>query len=111
MAFQVYITPRAARQMEALPKQDRNRIRPKLMELAETPRPPGSKALEASANIYRIRIGDYRATYCIHGDKLLLLVLRVANRREIYDRKGIRGMVKDARQWLADREKEDEDRE
>ena len=100
MPLRIYICPRAGRQIEALPKVVRDRIRAKLLELADNPRPLGCKMLEASSDIYRVRVGDYRATYCIHDDKLMILVLRVANRREIYDRKELKGMVKDAREWL-----------
>lgn len=106
MALQIYICPKAGRQIEALPKVARDRIRAKLLELADNPRPPGCKALEASSDIYPVRVGDYRATYCIQDDRLMILVLRVANRREVYDRKELRGMVKDAREWLAARRQE-----
>ena len=109
MPLRIYICPRAGRQIEALPKAARDRIRLKLLELAENPRPAGCKVLEASSGICRIRIGDYRATYCIHDDKLMILVLRVANRREVYDRKELTGMVKDAREWLAARSQESRD--
>ena len=110
MALQVYISPRAGRKIEALPKVARDRIRVKLLELADDPRPSGCRVLEASSDIYRIRIGDYRATYCIRDDKLMILVLRVANRREIYDRRELKGMVKDAREWLAARSQDSRDK-
>jgi mRNA interferase RelE/StbE len=101
MALQVYICPRAGRQIEALPKAVRDRIRIKLLALADNPRPSGCKVLEASSDIYRIRVGDYRATYCIRDNELMILVLRIANRREIYGLKELKGMVKDAKEWLA----------
>jgi len=109
MALQIYICPRAGRQIEALPKAVRDRIRVKLLGLADNARPSGCKVLEASSDIYRIRVGDYKATYCIHDDRLMILVLRVANRREIYDRKELTGMVKDAREWLAARSHDSRD--
>src|SRR5450759_3104874 len=110
MALQIYICPRAGRQIEALPKTVRDRIHVKLVGLADNARPSGCKVLEASSDIYRIRVGDYRATYCIHDDRLMILVLRVANRREIYDRKELKGMVKDAREWLAARSHDSRDK-
>ena len=106
MAYKVYVCPRAGRQIEAMPQAAMVRVRAKLLELSDNPRPHGCKALEGASDIYRIRVGDYRATYCIHDNKLLILVLRVASRREIYDRKDIRGMVKDAREWLSARRQE-----
>jgi len=110
MALPVYICPRAGRQIEALPKAVRDRIRGKLLGLSDNPRPSGCKVLEASSDIYRIRAGDYRVTYCIRDDRLMILVLRVANRREIYDRKQLKGMVRDAREWLAARSQDSRDK-
>lgn len=109
MPFRVYIAPRAGRQIESLPRAARDKIKLALLALADDPRPPGCKTLEAALGIYRIRVGDYRATYCIQDDRLVLLVLRVADRKEIYSRKELRGMVRDAREWLAARERGDEE--
>ena len=55
-----------------------------LRGLEADPRPPGSLKLQGSEALYRIRIGDYRVVYEIHEAVLVVLVVRIAHRREIY---------------------------
>ena len=52
--------------------------------LAENPRPPNAELLAGPVNIWRVRAGDYRILYTIKDDVLLVLVLRIGHRREIY---------------------------
>ena len=52
-------------------------------KLALVPRPPGCKKLKGR-DAYRIRIGEYRVIYEIHDDVLIVLIIRVAHRREAY---------------------------
>jgi mRNA interferase RelE/StbE len=55
-----------------------------ISKLANNPRPVGCKKLRGW-DAYRIRIGDYRVIYEIHDDVLIVLVVRVAHRREAYN--------------------------
>lgn len=84
MAYAVFILPAAARQLEKLEAGARRRIRLAIDGLAEAPRPSGCKKLSASENAYRIRVGDYRVLYEIEDRRLVVLVVRVAHRREAY---------------------------
>lgn len=52
--------------------------------LAEDPRPHGCKKLAGADRTYRIRVGEYRVLYEIEDDVLVVLVIRVAHRREVY---------------------------
>ncbi|MEK7411986.1 MAG: type II toxin-antitoxin system RelE/ParE family toxin [Planctomycetota bacterium] len=52
--------------------------------LAHNPRPPGAKKLVGGAGEWCIRVGDYRIVYEVHGGRLVVLVVRVAHRREVY---------------------------
>ena len=52
--------------------------------LADNPRPRGVEKLEGRENRYRIRVGDYRVIYEIHDEVLLVLVVRIGHRREVY---------------------------
>jgi mRNA interferase RelE/StbE len=52
--------------------------------LADNPRPPGVQKLSAEDNVYRLRAGDYRVLYQIVDRQLLVLVVRVRHRREVY---------------------------
>lgn len=61
---------------------------PKVIEavtvLAEDPHPIGSKKLRGSERMYRIRVGDYRVVYSIFSDELIIEVVRVSHRKDIY---------------------------
>jgi mRNA interferase RelE/StbE len=82
--YDVAILPAALKQLQALPKKDRQRIRDRIDSLAEDPRPPRVKALKGGEGYLRLRVGDYRVVYAVHDDQLLVVVIRVAHRREAY---------------------------
>jgi mRNA interferase RelE/StbE len=84
MPHAVFVVPAAARQIEKLDAGVRRRVRHAIDALAETPRPGGCKKLSATENAYRIRVGDYRVLYEIQDRRLIVLVVRVAHRREVY---------------------------
>jgi mRNA interferase RelE/StbE len=74
----------AARELAVLPKSIQQRIKTKIDSLALNPHPPGSAKMEGAGNVYRIRIGDYRVVYSIDRGELIVLVIRVRHRREVY---------------------------
>jgi mRNA interferase RelE/StbE len=83
--YTVDFTPAAARQFRKLPRNVQAVLRPAIDALAEEPRPPGVKKLTSTEQgTYRIREGDYRIVYDIEDDILLVLVVRVGHRREVY---------------------------
>jgi mRNA interferase RelE/StbE len=86
MAYQVTITPAADRKIAKLPVDVRRRIADRLAGLSGDPRPPGSVKLTGE-NAYRARVGDYRIIYTIHDDRLIVLVIDVGHRRDIYRRR------------------------
>lgn len=86
MSYRVEFTKKAQKQLKALPSVVEERIQPKIAALANEPRPIGATKLEGEDNQYRIRVGDYRILYEIRDDVLLVLVVRVAHRREVYKR-------------------------
>lgn len=53
--------------------------------LAQNPRPPGARALQGRPGI-RVRVGDYRIIYTIEDDVLVVVVVRLGHRRDVYDR-------------------------
>lgn len=92
MRYHVALLPDAERALEKLAVGDRRsaqRIVAALRELAIDPRPVGARALAGSpGQIFRIRIGDYRVVYRIEDARLVVTVIRVAHRREVYRRHG-----------------------
>ena len=85
MAYTVELSPAAERQLRALVKPLRDRIIARLLDLQQEPRPPGVKKL--SDDTYRIRVGEYRILYDISEHALVVLVLAVGHRRDVYRRR------------------------
>jgi len=73
----------AQKQLAKIDRQDHPRIISAIRSLADDPRPPGSKKLSGRP-AWRIRIGPYRVIYEIYDDRLLVLVVTVGHRREVY---------------------------
>ena len=82
--YRIEFTPAAARGLESLPRKDLVRIAAKIEALTSDPRPPGCVKLKGSEDINRIRVGDYRVLYQVKDHILLVLVVKVAHRRDAY---------------------------
>ena len=82
---EVRLHPSAVRQYRRLQGSLRERIASAIDDLAVTPRPPGAAKL-AGRDDYRVRVGDYRVVYAIDDDERLIIVARIAHRREAYRR-------------------------
>jgi mRNA interferase RelE/StbE len=84
----IVFRPSAARAFAALPAAMQARISRRLVAMEDHPRPSGIKALAgAAAGAYRLRVGDYRVIYEVHDDQVVVLVLAIGHRREIYRQK------------------------
>ena len=81
--YSVLIQPSAAKELEKLPVEQRRRIGKKIRSLADEPRPYGCEKLSGD-DLYRIRQGDYRVVYSIEDKVLVVLVVRVGHRRDVY---------------------------
>jgi len=87
MIYEVTLAPAAARQLRKFDPQVRRRIQAAIELLANDPRPPTATRLVGGAGEWRVRTGDYRIIYEIEENRLLVLVLNVGHRREIYQRR------------------------
>jgi len=83
--YSVELKVSARKELERLPAKLIERIFPKLEGLASDPRPAGCKKLKGGQREWRIRVGDYRVVYTIDDEKLLVSVMRVRHRSEVYD--------------------------
>jgi len=87
MTYTIEISTSAAKAVDKLEKANRLRVVGAIELLSVDPRPPGAKMLRGGEQgRWRVRVGDYRIVYTIEDDRLLILVLRMAHRREVYDR-------------------------
>jgi mRNA interferase RelE/StbE len=84
-SYRVLIKPSAAKEIEAVDqKKDRQRIVASILALADHPRPAGCEKLAGESDRYRIRVGRYRVVYSIADDELVVLIVRVADRKDVY---------------------------
>ncbi len=82
--YTVRFASTATRDFRRLPVQIQDRVRFAIRRLAVNPRPPGVRKLSGNAADYRIRVGQYRVLYDIHDAEILVYIVRIGHRREVY---------------------------
>lgn len=82
--YDVQLTASAARAFRKLDGPARHKLGRVIDGLANNPRPPGVTKLEGEADLYRVRSGDYRIIYTIRDKLLLVLVIAIGHRKDIY---------------------------
>ena len=83
--YRIELKPAAERDLKRIKNQAvLRRIARAIEALAENPRPPGAQAIQGGGSPFRIRVGDYRILYNIEDRVLLVLVVRIGHRREVY---------------------------
>ena len=83
MTYTIEILSSAQKRLAKIEAQDRGRIIDAIRELADDPHPAGSRKL-SGRSAWRIRIGQYRVIYEVHDKQLLILVVALGHRREVY---------------------------
>ncbi|MBL7115452.1 MAG: type II toxin-antitoxin system RelE/ParE family toxin [Kiritimatiellae bacterium] len=81
--YRVIVRKSVSKDMRGIPKKDARRIVAAIKSLADDPRPPGTKKLSGQER-YRLRQGNYRILYEIEDDRLIVCVVRVGDRRDVY---------------------------
>lgn len=82
--WQIVIERRVKRVFRRLPKDLLDRIKVAIKQLAQNPRPVGSKKLTGYQDLYRIRVGQWRIVYAIEEEELIILVIEVSPRGGAY---------------------------
>ena len=83
-SYELLIKRSAAKEIEAIPRrQDRRRVVERIRRLADDPRPPGCHKL-SGRDRYRVRHGDYRILYSIEDERLVVYVVKVGHRKDVY---------------------------
>jgi mRNA interferase RelE/StbE len=83
-SYHIQFSKSAEKELLSLPKKVANQILSKIDLLAINPRPSGCKKLVGSLNSYRIRVGDYRVLYTIVDSELLIDVVKIGDRKDVY---------------------------
>ncbi len=84
MTYKIVIDEEALTFLAKLPPKIRRQIADKIDKLALNPRPSGFKVLQQNKSLCRIRSGDYRIVYQIRQQQLLVLVVKIGHRKEVY---------------------------
>ena len=84
MKYRIEFKRSAAKGLKKIPKRDRKRIRDKIDDLSESLPDPIITKMKGDNPFHRIRVGDYRIVYEIQEDVLLILVLKIGHRKDIY---------------------------
>jgi mRNA interferase RelE/StbE len=84
MAYQLQIRRAAAKELATIAEPYRARLKDAIAALADEPRPEGCKKLKGFDDVYRVRVADYRVTYQIQDKILIVIVIKVGHRREVY---------------------------
>lgn len=82
-SFDLLIKPSAVKEIESLPKGDRQRVVTRIAALALEPRPPGCEKLSGQER-YRVRQGNYRILYEVRERELIVMVVKVGDRKVVY---------------------------
>lgn len=88
MTRAIVFTHAARRNFDRMPEPDRTRIARRIDMLKDNPRPQGCVKLEGMDDLYRIRCGMYRILYTMRDEMLVITVVRIDNRGEVYRRIG-----------------------
>ena len=84
MTYAIEVLPAAERDLRKVHPEIRARIRGAVLKLAVDPRPPGARAVKDRPGYLRVRVGDYRIIYTVKDDVLLVTVVRLGHRRDVY---------------------------
>ena len=84
--YKICIKPSAAKELKKIPKTVLQKVVGKIKGLAFDPRPPGCEKL-SSEERFRIRQGDYRIIYTIEDEKLIVIVVKIGHRKDVYKKK------------------------
>lgn len=84
MAYRIEIRNSARKEIAALPRQEQARVVAAIARLADNPRLVPARKLAGADNAWRIRVGVYRVLYQVVDDMLVIVVVRVGHRREVY---------------------------
>ncbi len=84
MVYSVEFRPAVLRSLKKYPKKDLHRIKKRIDDLAQNLPDPAFTKMKGSNDFHKVRVGDYRIIYEIHSDILVILVVKIGHRKDIY---------------------------
>lgn len=82
--YRIEISRTAEKQFRKLGAPDRSRIAKVLAGLGDDPYPPGSRRLSGYTDVFRVRAGVFRVLYSVEGRKLIVIILKIGPRKDVY---------------------------
>ncbi len=86
MKYSVEFRPAVLKGLKRLPKKDLRRIKKRIDDLSENLPDPATTKMKGNNSFHKIRSGDYRIIYEIHNDRLVILVVKIGHRKDVYKR-------------------------
>ena len=83
-SYSIEISRTAEKQLKKLPKDEQQRVATAITALGLDPYPQGSRKLMGYDDVFRIRIGRYRVLYSVSAQKLLIIILKIGHRKDVY---------------------------
>ena len=83
-SYRIEVSATAERQIRKLPRADQVRVVRSIRALGADPRPAGCRRLSGHDDVFRVRIGRYRVLYSIEDRRLIIIVLKVGDRKDVY---------------------------
>ncbi len=84
MKYTIEISKTAEKQLKKIPKEYQGRIVNSILSLGNNPYPYGYKKLSGFDDVYRVRVADYRIVYSVEDKRLVIIVLKLGHRKDIY---------------------------
>jgi mRNA interferase RelE/StbE len=82
--YSLEVSRSAEKQIKRLPREDQKRVVETILSLAEAPRPRGARRLSGYDDVFRVRVGRYRVLYSVSDTELVIIVLKVGHRKDVY---------------------------
>lgn len=82
--YRIEVSATAEKQIRRLERADQLRVLRAVRDLAATPRPRGSRKLRGYDDVFRIRVGTFRILYSVEPERILVIILKVGHRKDIY---------------------------
>ncbi|HOX43740.1 MAG TPA: type II toxin-antitoxin system RelE/ParE family toxin [Myxococcota bacterium] len=83
-SFEIEVSASAERQLRRLPRADQIRVARAILGLGREPFPRGFRKLSGYSDVFRVRVGTYRVLYSVDRGRVVIVVLKVGHRRDVY---------------------------
>lgn len=84
MVYSIEFRPTVLKSLKRFPKKDLVRIKKKIEELGQNLPEPNTTKMKGNNSFHKIRTGDYRIIYEIHDDRVVILIVKIGHRKDIY---------------------------